>query len=761
MTATRFFYYQLAKVFFLVCFSISLFAQSDINKRKAYLEELKPLLKEAKGQWAGTYPITPHESNWEEWQKRTGELPPDFDGLPSHTYMQDPLIMLEQAGNIAVRSLQQWEHQKQIMSERIKHWLTGAFPPKPDNLLAKVTREDEKNDVRVRHVELSFGPEHKATLDLELYIPPGEGPFPVFLTPGANAESWISITQAVSRGYIGVLYAACDAKDDSQPYMDIWYPDYDFSALMRRAWAAHRAVDYLYMQDIVNKDQIGLTGLSRDGKQVLFAAAFDKRIDAVVVCSGGTGGEDPFRYTSPQYDNETLEAITANFSHWLHPRLRFFAGREHKLPFDQHFLSSLVAPRGLMLSSSIFEDQGNPWGIQQHFDVMKPVFEFLGKPDHLHLHMRHGYHRPAMRDVHTYVDFFDYVFGRSAYLPPVKRYYDYSFAKWQGLSGELIYPGEFPDRSSWKFDAQNWAQEKQSIKDRMKMLLGAAPTITNHSFRAGLDYLGDVIRRPGPPEGAKSIELHIGQLQYMADAEGNPVNKNMPVVIYLHEYAYPTGYGRQSWELIHALLRAGFAVYMQDQIGFGTRIEEGQDFYRRYPHWSKLGAMVADVGHAINGLERLDFVESDHIYAVGYALGGKIGLWSAALDERLKGVATICAFTPLRAKASPDRAGTEVYSHLHGLVPKLGFFIGEEAHIPVDYDEIIASIAPRPLYIIAPSIDREADADQVKQAVDEAAKAYKKMEASSQLRFEQPNDVNRFSSKMQEEVIAWLKEQVK
>ena len=759
LTIRRFLHYFIGPSL-LICLNISLFAQADLNKRKAYLEALKPLLKAAKGQWAGTYAITPHETDWEEWQKRTGELPPDFDALPSHHQLQDPLIALDQEGNIPIRSMKQWEHQKQLMAERIKYWLTGTFPPKPDNLLAKVTKEEKKDGIQIRHVQLSFGPDRKATLDLELYIPPGEGPFPVFLTPGTNAESWISISQAVSRGYIGVMYAACDAKDDSQAYMDIWYPDYDFSALMRRAWAAHRAVDYLYMLDIVNKDQIGLTGLSRDGKQVMYAAAFDERIDAVVVCSGGTGGEDPFRFTSPQYDNETIEAITGNFSHWLHPRLRFFAGREHKLPFDQHFLSSLIAPRGLMLSSSIFEDQGNPWGIEQHYEVMKPVFEFLGKPDHLHLHMRHGYHRPAMRDVHTYVDFFDYIFGRSNYVPPIKKYYDYSFAKWRGMSGENINPGDFPDRSDWKFHSLHWGIFRTIYRDEMMKLMGEAPTMTNHSFRAGLDYLGDVIRRPGPPEGAKSIELHVGELQYMADKDGNPINKEMPVVIYLHEYAYPTGYGRQSWELIHALLRAGFAVYMQDQIGFGTRIEEGQDFYRRYPHWSKLGAMVADVSHAINGLERLDFVDMDHVYAVGYALGGKVGLWSAALDDRLKGVATVCAFTPLREEASSDRAGVEVYSHLHGLLPRLGFFIGEEVRIPVDYNQIIATIAPRPLYIIAPIRDREADAHQVKQAVEEASEVYQDMKAGRELRFEQPNDVNRFSSEMQEQVIDWLKEQL-
>ena len=70
-------------------------------------------------------------------------------------------------------------------------------------------------------------------------------------------------------------------------------------------------------------------------------------IAAVIASSGNTGECDPWRYTTDPFANETIEQITGRFPGWFHPRLRFFAGREHKLPVDQNMLMALVAPRAL------------------------------------------------------------------------------------------------------------------------------------------------------------------------------------------------------------------------------------------------------------------------------------------------------------------------------------------------------------------------------------------------------------------------------
>jgi hypothetical protein len=103
--------------------------------------------------------------------------------------------------------------------------------------------------------------------------------------------------------------------------------------------------------------------------------------------------------------------------------------------------------------------------------------------------------------------------------------------------------------------------------------------------------------------------------------------------------------------------------------------------------------------------------------------------------------------------------GTEgilTYSHLHALQPRLGFFVGNESHIPVDFNEIIASIAPRPILLIAPEFDKDAHLQDIKTAVNEAEQVYKLFEKTENIQLQVPWDINRFSTEMRETVYDWL-----
>ena len=103
-----------------------------------------------------------------------------------------------------------------------------------------------------------------------------------------------------------------------------------------------------------------------------------------------------------------------------------------------------------------------------------------------------------------------------------------------------------------------------------------------------------------------------------------------------------------STSVIQGLVKSGYAVFAFDQIGFGTRVEEGTHFYRKHPHWSKMGKMVADTSAVAEMLANMEDIDPDRIYALGYALGATVGLYAAALDERIAGVVSVCGFTPMR-----------------------------------------------------------------------------------------------------------------
>ena len=109
----------------------------------------------------------------------------------------------------------------------------------------------------------------------------------------------------------------------------------------------------------------------------------------------------------------------------------------------------------------------------------------------------------------------------------------------------------------------------------------------------------------------------------------------------------------------------------------------------------------------------------------------------------------MCGFDPLRLDTA-DRGveGIRHYSHLHGLMPRLGFFVGNEARLPFDFDEALALAASRPVLVVAPTHDRYARIADVRAEVG----------AVPGVTLETPMDFNRFGRKFQARVLDWLAE---
>lgn len=756
---------------------------TDTLKQKANLEKLLSLLppdRTANGR------VSYLDETFRDWIKRTGELPPDFDRMPSIPFLPDPLVLDEGGKNIPVKTMAQWKEKREWMKSQLEYYITGTYPPKPDNLQVKILNEKKDGETIVRMVELSFGPEHQAMLTVEMMIPPGKGTFPVFLTQW-NHREWAQV--AVRRGYIGCVYAGADAKDDSEKYSEIWAGQYDFTRLMRRAFAASRAIDYLYTLSYVDKDKIGITGHSRNGKLSLMAAAFDERITACIPSSGGTGAEVPWRYNSQKYDIEDISWLSIRQPAWLHPRLRFFIGRENKLPVDQNLFMALIAPRGLMLSTAINEGASNPWGIEQAYHSSKEVYSFLGAEDNLAIRSRYGLHSVCARDMEDYIDFFDYIFKRNDHKPENRLFFDYSFEKWCGISGEKINPMSYPvknlddllidEKNNNISSIEGWVNKKVDISKRLKLIMGDEPSgVINPGPGSlgkggrGENNFGSFLVRPQttPKMGVMAISPYngfgdqlFGYLYYPIDEKGNMKNNNLPVVIYQHEYDYSKGFNsyHDVNSLFITLVDKGFAVFSYDMLGFGNRIEEGTRFYNRYPHWSKMGKMVVDVKGAVDALVNLDFIDSAKIFVAGYSLGATVGLYAAALDERIAGVVSVAGFTPMRFNTlERGTEGIKAYSHLHGLLPRLGFFIGNEARIPYDFHEVLACIAPRQLLVIAPVMDKDASLKDIMYCVEQARKIYSLFGTTDNIQLFSPDDYNRFSPEMREKTFEWLQDRL-
>ncbi len=138
-------------------------------------------------------------------------------------------------------------------------------------------------------------------------------------------------------------------------------------------------------------------------------------------------------------------------------------------------------------------------------------------------------------------------------------------------------------------------------------------------------------------------------------------------------------------------------------------------------------------------------------------MGAKVGLLTAALDDRVQATAAICGFDPLRLDtADKGVEGIRHYSHLHGLLPRLGFFVGQESRLPFDFDEVVSLIAPRPVLLVAPTLDRYAPVADVRRELTAPRSIYRLFGKEQALEFETPLDFNRFPRARQEQVFEWM-----
>ena len=712
--------------------------------------------------------IFPRSEPWEKWLNQSHALPPDFDAMPSVPFLPDPLRF---ANGTEVRK-EDWPKRRQELLGLFERYVIGSFPPSPGNVRPARIASREEAGALIDEVELEFGPNHAAKLHLELILPKGQPPFPVFLTQETH-RSWALV--AVSRGYIGCVYAGADSRDDTGAWTAIW-PAHDWTKLTRRAWAASRCIDYLTNLPTVDPAKIALTGHSRNGKTSLIGAAIDQRIAAVISSSSGAGGACSYRFFSESQFGEGIELITRAFPDWLHPRLRFFVGRENKLPVDQPELIACIAPRPCLISTALNDSVESVWAIEQSYHSARRVFELLGKGDELNLRYRPGSHETRAEDIEAYLDWLDTVFGRARfYFPDVAVFAPY--AAWQKISGETIDPKTYPTNGiqdllkaadgSAITTAEQWQAKRQQVRERILWGLGQAPPFAESGpgqYGAEPRHLATMIGRAAVPDGLQKQSLNFGN--YLAGdlyfpTNANPADKKLPAVVWLHPISISNGYvpGYRRGEPPHlALARLGFAVFAFDQIGNGARVEEVKNFYFRYPHWSLLGKNVEDTLAAVEALQKVSFVDTNRVYLLGYGTGAMAALHAAALGERIAGVVSVAGFTPMRLDAlDKGTGGVARWSRWLPLQPRLGAFVGNESRIPYDYHEVLAMIAPRPVLVFAPKIDYQATLNDVKSCLAEVEKIYAQFNATTNLQFQALDDYNRFSPETQKVVYERLK----
>jgi len=216
------------------------------------------------------------------------------------------------------------------------------------------------------------------------------------------------VSAVIGRGYALAEFDRTEIapdKNDRGTGVFPLYPDYDWGALAAWAWGYGGVIDYLQTLPQIDKAKIMVTGHSRGGKAALLAGALDERVALTAPNGSGCGGAGCFRVEWPTSEN--LFNIVKSFPYWFAPHFDEFIGHVSQLPFDQHEVKAMVAPRLLFTTDSLDDLWANPLGTQVSFLASREVFDFLGAAGKTGLHYRHGPHEHNLEDFTALLDFAD------------------------------------------------------------------------------------------------------------------------------------------------------------------------------------------------------------------------------------------------------------------------------------------------------------------------------------------------------------------
>ncbi|CAM3312340.1 hypothetical protein PALU110988_15280 [Paenibacillus lupini] len=322
-----------------------------------------------------------------------------------------------------------WEERSKELQELFHYYMYGVMPDTSGEQVFYVKTE-QGLQVHVKQGDA------QAVFTARLSLPPEdcalEGPYPVIFSIG-SLEGWHPegtaltnhIEQANKRGYAVVTLLPAEIASDNSARTGAFFTLYPYSAekadpgiFVALGWAAGKVMDALQQHLYPNLDaeRTIITGFSRWGKASLVIGMMDKRFTLVNPHASGAGGMASFRHSfeGKNYPwgtagrSEPLEALhSEGEAHWFNTAFLQFKDPA-ELPFDQHQLAALIAPRALLLTGGYEDDWVNPEGMYVSYAEAERVFDFLGAAEQIGIAYRAGGHNRTQEDLDHLLEFCDW-----------------------------------------------------------------------------------------------------------------------------------------------------------------------------------------------------------------------------------------------------------------------------------------------------------------------------------------------------------------
>jgi hypothetical protein len=334
--------------------------------------------------------------------------------------LPDPLVM---ADGTPVTNAAQWrEKRRPELLELFTREMYGRSPGKPPKFVSEVfDRDTQALGGKATRLQIALYPAGKPGLrmDLLIYVPNAtKQPSPVILglnfsgnqaihpdpgirlteswvddksakdhratdaSRGTNAKQW-PVEEILSRGYALATMYREDVCPDHLPYFESGvqplFPELqqgedNFGCIAAWAWSLSRSLDVMENEPLLDSKRVAVFGFSRLGKAALWAGAVDERFAMVISNESGAGGAKLFHRGM----GEDIARLNTNFPHWFARNFRKYIGKDKELPFDQHQVISLVAPRPIYVASAEDDKHSDPEGEFASLQAANPVFKLLG-----------------------------------------------------------------------------------------------------------------------------------------------------------------------------------------------------------------------------------------------------------------------------------------------------------------------------------------------------------------------------------------------
>ncbi|MGV3704535.1 MAG: hypothetical protein ACO1NU_04070 [Arcticibacter sp.] len=323
---------------------------------------------------------------------------PSFASLPAIAKLPDPFLFMNGS---RMKKKKDWTCRREEIARLAQEFQYGYKPLTPASATSGSFAEDKITvSVTDKGKTISF----VCTVS---YPKTGKKPFPAIIGMGAsnlnNAELLNMGVAVISFPNSKVAEQMNAGSRGKGLFYEMYGADHSASATMAWAWGLSRLIDALEKTPEAGIDagRLGVTGCSRNGKGALIAGAFDERIQLTIPQEPGAGGAASWRISDAQKvagkNVQTLSQIVGE-NVWFRENFRQFGQASDKLPFDQHMIAALCAPRALLFIENTSVDWLSPVSAFITAHAAHQVWQALGVPDKMGFSQIGGHNHCAMPD---------------------------------------------------------------------------------------------------------------------------------------------------------------------------------------------------------------------------------------------------------------------------------------------------------------------------------------------------------------------------